>query len=194
MPSKLNKQFKNKNKSNGRWGSGRGEPGRYFECTHCHLCATTQAPMGTVLCTRGYCAMYPWVLAQPWSSPLRGERSGALPAGSPPFSGRTSEAPSPQLSPRLVASQDVADPCSGRLIDQYLRWWIMAITRGGEARFCTSRGAGPCRRGCRAGQSPCPAGPPVRGRCPSVCLVDLARRSLPSSSSMSSEQAPAGGH
>ena len=54
--------------------------------------------------TRGYCAMYPWVLAQPWSSPLRGERSGALPAGSPLFSGRTSEAPSPQLSPGLVAS------------------------------------------------------------------------------------------
>ena len=40
------------------------------------------------------------------------ERSGALPAGSPPFSGRTSEAPSPQLSPRLVASWEVADPCS----------------------------------------------------------------------------------
>ena len=99
------------------------------------MCATTQAPMGTVLCTRGYCAMYPWVLAQPWSSPLRGERSGALPAGSPPFSGRTSEALSPQLSPRLVASQEVADPCSGRLIDQYLRWWIMAITRGRWGSF-----------------------------------------------------------
>ena len=53
------------------------------------------------------------------------------------------------MPPRLVASQEVADLSSGCLTDQYLRWWIMAIMQGGGARFSASRGAGPCRRGCK---------------------------------------------